>query len=64
MNFWKNLDLRESNGKKIDLVIATKFPSYFIQHPRKVLWLVEQYRQMYDLLDTSYSTFDMRKRKV
>lgn len=63
INFWKNLDLSESNGKKIDLVIATKFPSYFIQHPRKVLWLIHQYRQMYDLLDSPYTSFDMRKRK-
>ena len=63
IDFWKKLDLSESNGKKIDLVIATKFPSYFIQHPRKVLWLIHQYRQMYDLLDTPYSFFDVRKRK-
>lgn len=63
MNFWKKLDLSESNGKKIDLVIATKFPSYFIQHPRKVLWLVHQYRQMYDLLDSQYTAFNLRKRK-
>jgi len=60
VNLWKKLDLTESNGKKIDLVIATKFPSYFIQHPRKVLWLIHQYRQMYDLLDSPYSGFDMR----
>jgi glycosyltransferase involved in cell wall biosynthesis len=63
MNLWKKLDLSESNGKKIDLVIATKFPSYFIQHPRKVLWLIHQYRQMYDLLNSPYSGFDMRDSK-
>jgi glycosyltransferase involved in cell wall biosynthesis len=58
---WQKLDLSESNGKPIDLVIATKFPSYFIEHPRKVLWLIHQYRQMYDLLGTQYSGFDMHK---
>ena len=63
MEVWKKLDLTESNGKKIDLVIATKFPSYFIEHPRKVLWLIHQYRQMYDLLDGPLTAFDMRKRK-
>ncbi len=63
IDFWTKLDLSESNGKKIDLVIATKFPSYFIQHPRKVLWLIHQYRQMYDLLDSPYTSFNMRKRK-
>lgn len=54
MDFWQKLDLTESNGKKIDMVISTKFPSYFIKHPRKVLWLIHQYRQMYDLLDSPY----------
>jgi glycosyltransferase involved in cell wall biosynthesis len=63
MEIWQKLDLSESNGKKIDLVIATKFPSYFIEHPRKVVWLIHQYRQMYDLLDSPYSAFDMGKRR-
>ena len=60
---WKMLDLSESNGKKIDLVIATKFPSYFVRHPRKVLWLIHQYRQIYDLLHTPYSGFDPSSRR-
>lgn len=63
MEIWQKLDLSESNGKKIDLVIATKFPSYFIEHPRKVVWLIHQYRQMYDLLDSPYSAFDMSSRR-
>lgn len=63
IEIWRLLDLSESNGKQIDLVIATKFPSYFVQHPRKVLWLIHQYRQMYDLLDSPYSGFNMNRRK-
>lgn len=51
---WRMLDLSSANGKKIDLVIATKFPSYAVQHENKVLWLVHQYRQMYDLKGTIY----------
>jgi glycosyltransferase involved in cell wall biosynthesis len=34
-----------------DHVIALKFPAYLIQHPRKTLWLLHQYRQAYDLFD-------------
>lgn len=60
---WKLLDLTESNGKKIDLVISTKFPSYFVNHPNKVLWLIHQYRQIYDLFRTKYSEIDPRSRK-
>jgi len=46
---WRLLDLTESQGRPIDLVIATKFPSYLVRHPRKVLWLFHQFRQAYDL---------------
>ncbi len=55
---WDLLDLTESNGKPIDLVIATKFPSYFVRHPNKVLWLIHQYRQAYDLFGSEFSEFD------
>jgi glycosyltransferase involved in cell wall biosynthesis len=58
IDMWKKVDLVESNGKKIDMVISTKFPSYFVEHPNKVLWLTHQYRQIYDLFHTSYSGFD------
>jgi len=65
IQIWEMLDLTESNGKKIDMVISTKFPSYFVRHPNKVLWLIHQYRQVYDLFETPYSGFDPhRKRDV
>jgi glycosyltransferase involved in cell wall biosynthesis len=35
----------------VDHVIALKFPAYLIEHPRKTVWLVHQYRQAYDLFD-------------
>ena len=54
---WRLLDLSESNGRPIDLVIATKFPTYFARHPRKVCWLVHQHRAAYELCGTEYSDF-------
>src|SRR5688500_1875712 len=54
---WRMLDLSESNGRPIDLVIATKFPTYFARHPRKVCWLVHQHRAAYELCGTEYSDF-------
>jgi len=48
------MDLTEVNGEKIDLVIATKFPAYYVKHPNKVLWLMHQHRQAYDLWGTKY----------
>jgi glycosyltransferase involved in cell wall biosynthesis len=54
---WRLLDLSESNGRSIDLVIASKFPTYFVRHPRKVAWLIHQYRAAYELCGTEYSDF-------
>lgn len=55
---WRLLDLSESNASPIDLVIATKFPTYFVRHPNKVAWLIHQYRAAYELCGTEYSDFD------
>ena len=54
---WRLVDLSESNYEKIDAVIATKFPTYFVRHPNKVTWLFHQYRAIYDLCGTSFSEF-------
>jgi glycosyltransferase involved in cell wall biosynthesis len=54
---WRMIDLSEANGVRIDAVIATKFPTYFVRHPHKVTWLFHQYRAIYDLCGTPYSEF-------
>jgi glycosyltransferase involved in cell wall biosynthesis len=54
---WRLVDLSESNGERIDAVIATKFPTYFVRHPNKITWLFHQYRAIYDLCGTPYSEF-------
>jgi glycosyltransferase involved in cell wall biosynthesis len=54
---WRLLDLSESTGRPIDLLVATKFPSYLARHPRKVTWLVHQHRAAYELVGTPYSDF-------
>src|SRR5437763_12604711 len=46
---WRLLDLTEADGRPIDLVVATKFPSYCVRHPNKVVWLLHQFRQAYEL---------------
>ena len=39
---WRMVDI------DADLVIATNFPSYFVRHPNKVVWLLHQHRGAYD----------------
>jgi glycosyltransferase involved in cell wall biosynthesis len=54
---WRLLDLEEAEGRPIDLVVATKFPSYCVRHPRKVVWLLHQFRQAYELDRTELGQF-------
>ena len=37
----------------VDRVIGLKFPAYYVPHDNKVLWLLHQFRQAYDLWGTA-----------
>ena len=49
------LDASCSWGGNIDFAIGMKFPAYMIPHPNKVMWVLHQHRQAYDLYDTEFS---------
>ncbi len=49
------IDLTESAGESIDLLVGFRFPSYFIPHPNKVLWLMHPYKAAYELWKTEFS---------
>ena len=55
---WRLLELASSNGQPIDLLIATRFPTYFARHPRKVAWVIHQHRAAYELAGTPFSDFE------
>jgi hypothetical protein len=61
---WRLLNLDRIYNDEIDLVIGTKFPSYMIPHKNKIIWLVHQYREIYDLHDTVYSGFQATSNHV
>jgi glycosyltransferase involved in cell wall biosynthesis len=48
------LDLTESCGESVDMLIGIKFPAYYLKHPNKVLWIFHQFKQVYDLWGTKY----------
>jgi glycosyltransferase involved in cell wall biosynthesis len=54
---WRLLDLEESDGRPVDVAIATKFPSYCVRHPNKRVWLLHQFRQAYELDRTELGQF-------
>ncbi|BAQ61442.1 glycosyltransferase [Geminocystis sp. NIES-3708] len=49
MLMFRLLDITESSDRTIDLIIPLKFPAYLTPHPNKILWLLHQHRDAYDL---------------
>jgi glycosyltransferase involved in cell wall biosynthesis len=54
---WRLLDLGPDMEAPPDVVIATKFPSYLVRHPNKIVWLVHQLRQAYEFHGTDLGQF-------
>jgi glycosyltransferase involved in cell wall biosynthesis len=54
---WRLVDYAADMEMPPDVVITTKFPSYLIRHPNKVVWLVHQLRQAYELHGTELGQF-------
>jgi glycosyltransferase involved in cell wall biosynthesis len=50
-----NLDLSAFFGQPIDMMIGLRFPAYLMRHPNKVVWLIHQYRDAYDLWEANHS---------
>jgi glycosyltransferase involved in cell wall biosynthesis len=42
-------------------VVATQFPSYFIRHPNKIVWLFRNYRPLYDLQDVTTDRYSRQR---
>lgn len=51
MDIWQKIDLNNFGGGKVDKVIALKWPTYGLTHPNMNIWLLHQYRSVYDLYD-------------
>jgi glycosyltransferase involved in cell wall biosynthesis len=58
---WRTLELDQLAGFDVDMVICTKFPTWAVRHPRKIIWLVHQHRQAYDWYGTPLSDFGVNE---
>jgi len=54
MDSWEREDCTTLDCGEVDVVVALKFPSYYLSHPRKVVWLLHQHRAVYELFDTPF----------
>jgi len=59
MEYAISQDFTNFNGHNIDRVITLQFPLYSISHPQKILWLMHQYRAVYDLYSLSNPTVEL-----
>jgi glycosyltransferase involved in cell wall biosynthesis len=55
-------DVGESEGRRIDRAISTRFPSYAIRHPQHVCWLYHTMREYYDLWPAFRARLSWRNR--
>lgn len=44
-----------------DVAVSINFPSYFVRHQRKVVWLFHQHRSAYDAVDAAWSDFELEE---
>jgi glycosyltransferase involved in cell wall biosynthesis len=54
MDSWQAQSFDRQACGPIDRVICLRFPTYYSQHPRKVVWLIHQHRSVYELFNTQY----------
>jgi glycosyltransferase involved in cell wall biosynthesis len=55
MDIWANEDFDLINGFRMDVVICLKFPTYYLKHSNKVVWLLHQNRDVYELWGTPFT---------
>ncbi|MGG6270199.1 glycosyltransferase family 4 protein [Leptolyngbya sp. AN03gr2] len=56
MKVWASENFEHLNGYHCDRVICLKFPTFYLQHPYKVAWVLHQHREVYDLWGTEFTT--------
>jgi glycosyltransferase involved in cell wall biosynthesis len=52
------LSARMLRFDQYDILITFKFPAYSAKHPRKVMWMFHQFRQVYELFGEQYGLND------
>jgi glycosyltransferase involved in cell wall biosynthesis len=55
-------DLGESEGRRIDQVISTRYPAYAVRHSQHVCWLTHTMREYYDLWPAFRAQISWRNR--
>lgn len=54
MDVWEQENFNAWDVGHVDLVVATKFPAFYADHPNMVVWLMHQHRSVYELWETPF----------
>ena len=60
MDLWESEEL---TGMGIDAVICLSFPTYYLKHPNKIVWLLHQHRAVYDLRNCRFFSDQVSERR-
>jgi glycosyltransferase involved in cell wall biosynthesis len=64
MQAWEDEDFEKLPCGRVDKVSCLKFPTFYLQHPRKIVWLMHQHRAVYELFNTPYGENDGKPEAV
>ncbi len=51
---WGDEDFATLTGGAPDVVIPLRFPAFYLRHPCKVVWLIHQFRAVYELWESEH----------
>lgn len=49
MAAWSNEDFNAFDCGPMDAVVCLRFPTYYLRHPNRIVWLLHQHRAVYEL---------------
>jgi glycosyltransferase involved in cell wall biosynthesis len=64
MEFWQHENFQRFDCGAIDRVVCLKFPTYYLSHPNKIVWLAHQHRAAYELLNTPHGLLESAPREA
>ena len=63
IDIWQKQDFNDFNGYQIDRVIVLQFPAFYVRHKHKILWLMHQHREVYELYDAQNTSDEIKHLK-
>ncbi len=58
MEAWAGERFDQFDCGLVDAVVCLRFPTYYLRHPNRIVWLLHQHRAVYDLHGTAFGAND------